>query len=564
MARRSVASILAMIGLAISAGQPIYAAEPPPLNSAEQICAPYLRYSENNTIGTTARSLPSVQALSPAPPPPPSATIAQGSTIVTTGSRIAGFERPAANREAYAGEAVSGVKRVAEAPVSTFAVDVDTGSYANVRRMIGEGRLPPSAAVRTEEMLNYFRYAYPQPQSEETPFTLATELATSPWNENTTILRIGLVGYDLQAEERPAANLVFLVDTSGSMHSMNKLPLVKCSLALAAERLGPEDHVSIVTYAGFTRVLLEPTADKSAVIAAIAGLDAGGSTAGGAALELAYDRARQNLRKGQVNRILLATDGDFNVGITDRDALVDMVERERKAGISLTALGFGTGNFNEAMMEQIADHGNGNYFYIDGPAEAAKVLDDELASTLFTIAKDVKIQVEFNPAYISEYRLLGYENRALEEQDFANDAVDAGEIGAGHQVTALYEIVPAGMTGWMPERRYGGNQRPQASGDGTSELAMVRLRYKLPDGDRSMLLERAIPAEALRRAGPPTGDLAFAIAVAGYGQKMRGDTHLGEWSFSDSARLAENTVRDALREQFVSLAKAAAELDPAR
>lgn len=561
MARLMAAPVLAMV---FTPAPQAIAAEPDRVSAtvrdAEAICAPFLNEPIREPTGI-------------APYPAASPGMAVRGTVMAEGLPAAGAGRvirpappprpfPRTDRETYAGEPVSGVMRVAEAPVSTFAADVDTGSYANVRRMIGEKRLPPSAAVRTEEMLNYFRYSYPLPQGPGTPFTISADLAKSPWNARTTILRIGLAGYELPAEERPAANLVFLVDTSGSMRSRDKLPLVKCSLALTAHRLRPEDRVAIVTYSGSSRVVLEPTSDKHAVIAAISELDAGGSTAGGAAIERAYGEARKNFRAGQVNRILLATDGDFNVGITNREALIDMVEREREAGISLTALGFGTGNLNEAMMEQIADHANGNYFYIDGPAEAAKVLDDELASTLFTIAKDVKIQVEFNPAHVSEYRLLGYENRALDEEDFSNDNVDAGEIGAGHQLTALYEIVPAGVQGWLPERRYAANRRPEAEGDENGEMAMIRLRYKLPDGERSMLVERAVPAEALHRAGPAAGDMGFAIAVAGYGQKLRGDDHLGQWRFADSARLASPAANNALRQQFVELAQAAEALDP--
>jgi Ca-activated chloride channel family protein len=571
---KAMVSLAAMIAAASSWALPASAAEAGHFRSAEEICAPYLGGSIFEPTGVSGRSTATVTGRrTSAPPPalvipraaPPPVQVTTGNARAAPPQALILPRRPqpvAADREAYAGLPVSEIRRVADAPVSTFGVDVDTGSYANMRRMIGEGRLPPSAAVRTEEMLNYFRYAYPKPQQRNEPFSIDVDVALSPWNDDTRILRIGLSGYDLPRQQRPAANLVFLIDTSGSMNSMDKLPLVQCSLALTAERLGPRDRVSIVTYAGFTRVLLEPTGDKEAIIAAIAGLNASGSTAGGSALELAYDQARKHLRDGQVNRILLATDGDFNVGVTDRDALVDFVEREREAGISLTALGFGTGNLNDAMMEQIANHGNGNYFYIDGPAEAAKVLDDELASTLFTIAKDVKVQVEFNPAYVAEYRLLGYENRALEEQDFANDMVDAGEIGAGHQVTALYEIVPAGAQGWTSERRYEANQRPVGSGDENGELAVVRLRYKLPDGDRSVLLERPVQANGLRHARQPTGDLAFAVAVAGYGQKLREDKYLGRWSFTDSAELARGAADTALRKEFVSLAERAAKMDP--
>ena len=490
----------------------------------------------------------------PPPPPPPPA-------VRTASMPAPPLPRP--NTERYEGEPVSRIARVAEQPVSTFSVDVDTGSYANVRRMLGEGRLPPSDAVRTEEMLNYFRYDYPRPASPDTPFTVTTDMAQTPWNDATTMLRIGLAGYDLPREDAPTANLVFLVDTSGSMQAMDKLPLVQCALALTAERLRPQDRVSIVTYAGTTRVALEPTNDKAKVIDAIDGLNARGATAGGAAIELAYETARENFREGQVNRIMLATDGDFNVGITDPEALIDLVEREREAGVSLTALGFGTGNYNEAMMEQIANHGNGNYFYIDGPMEAAKVLDDELTATLFTIAKDVKIQVEFNPAHIAEYRLIGYENRALEEEDFANDAVDAGEIGAGHQVTALYELVPTGAKGWTPERRYEANKRASATGSKAAEMAVIRLRYKLPDGDESMLIERVVPASALRRVGKADGDMAFALAVAGYGQKLRGDRYLNGWQFADSVALARRAeAANVWREGFLTLAQRASELQP--
>ena len=565
---------LAALGMATTPAIPVQmarAAQSDPVPSADDICAPHLEMREYGddtanivVTGAVLRS-PEMAPPSPSPPPPPPPPPATGvqappAPVVVTAQRIARVQ--AENRERYDGAPVSGIERVAETPVSTFSVDVDTGSYANVRRMIGEGRLPPSAAVRTEEMLNYFRYDYPRPQTDAVPFTVSADVAHTPWNGDTRILRIGLAGYDLPQAERPAANLVFLVDTSGSMQSMDKLPLVKCALALTAERLAPDDRVSIVTYAGSTRVALEPTSDKRKVIDAIGELTARGSTAGGAAIELAYDQARKNFRKGQVNRILLSTDGDFNVGITDRDSLIDMVEREREAGISLTTLGFGTGNYNEAMMEQIADHGNGNYFYIDGPAEAAKVLDDELASTLFTIAKDVKIQVEFNPAYVAEYRLLGYENRALEEEDFSNDEVDAGEIGAGHQVTALYEVVPVGAKGWLPERRYAANQRSEAAGAHSGEMAQIRLRYKLPDGEQSSLVEQIVFAAAMQNAATADGDMAFAIAVAGYGQKLRGDTHLNGWRFADSADLAKNGADGPLRDQFRALAAKAETLEP--
>ena len=532
------------------------------LDSGQNIVVTGTRASRSNQNASSPVAV-SEQAASRVAPPPPPPPPPPPSRAVRPASMPAPPVQPGPNTERYDGEPVSRIARVADQPVSTFSIDVDTGSYANVRRMLQEGRMPPSDAVRTEEMLNYFRYDYPRPASLDEPFTVSTDMAQTPWNDSTKMLRIGLAGYDLPREDAPTANLVFLVDTSGSMRAMDKLPLVQCALALTAERLRPQDRVSIVTYAGTTRVALQPTSDKAKVIEAIDGLLAGGSTAGGAAIELAYKTARENFREGQVNRIMLATDGDFNVGVTDRDALVDMVEREREAGVSLTALGFGTGNYNEAMMEQIANHGNGNYFYIDGPMEAAKVLDDELTATLFTIAKDVKIQIEFNPAHIAEYRLIGYENRALEEEDFDNDQVDAGEIGAGHQVTALYELVPTGAKGWTPERRYPANQRPQATGSLNGEMAVVRLRYKLPDGDQSMLIERVIPVAALRSAGAASGDMAFALAVASYGQKLRGDRYLGSWNFSDSAALAGKADKnDTWRDGFLALTKRASDLQP--
>ena len=452
---------------------------------------------------------------------------------------------------------MASVQAVADAPVSTFGVDVDTGSYANVRRFLNDGRMPPQAAVRTEELLNYFRYDYPRPTDRSRPFSVSADMTTTPWNANTRLLRVGLRGYDVARSERPAANLVFLVDVSGSMMSPDKLPLVKCSLALLAERLTPRDRVSIVVYAGAAGRVLDPTSDRNRVQAVLGRLQAGGSTAGAQGLELAYKTAEENRIEGGINRVVLATDGDFNVGVSNTEALVDMVERQRAEGIQLTTLGFGTGNYNEAMMEQIADHGNGNYSYIDSPREAQKVLDQELSSTLFTIAQDVKIQVEFNPAYVAEYRLIGYENRALREEDFSNDRVDAGDIGAGHQVTALYEIVPAGSQGWLPQRRYEANRR---TGEGTasSEMAHLRLRYKLPGESQSRLIEQPLAAGLIRSARAPAGDTAFAAAVAAYGQLLRGDTNLGRFTFADARVLAQRArLGDYWRREFVRLIDAA-------
>ena len=560
----------------------------------DAICAPFIqgfgsRHEDMINALPAARAQrpgPSASAAAPppppppAPPPPPPGSAAEQS-IAVTGSRVPqpnlqssspitvvggpsspqGVPQPRpwidSNRERYAGEEVAQVQAVADAPVSTFGVDVDTGSYSNVRRMLNEGQRPPQAAVRTEELLNYFRYDYPAPEERSRPFSITTDMTTTPWNSDTRLLRVGLRGYDLPRRGRPPANLVFLVDVSGSMQSVDKLPLVQCSLALLATRLAPRDRVAIVVYAGAAGLVLPSTSSRDDVVESLKRLTAGGATAGAAGIQLAYQTARANMIEGGINRVILATDGDFNVGITNNETLVDMVEREREAGITLTTLGYGTGNYNEAMMEQIADHGNGNYAYIDSPREAQKVLDQELASTLFTIAQDVKIQVEFNPAYVSEYRLIGYENRLLAEQDFDNDAVDAGDIGAGHQVTALYEIVPVGSRGWLPDRRYPANRR-ETNGIGNNELAFLRLRYKLPGQQQSRLIEQPVHAGLVRSARAPAGDTAFVAAVAAYGQLLRGDTHMGGFTFSDARSLAQRaSARDYWRREFIGLTERA-------
>ena len=456
------------------------------------------------------------------------------------------------NTERYAGKDVAAIQSVASAPVSTFSIDVDTGSYANVRRFLTKGDRVPADAVRTEEMINYFRYDYPRPQSSETPFSITTDVARTPWNAETRLLRIGLRGYDVQGTTRPAANLVFLVDVSGSMEDPDKLPLVKTALSGLADRLRPDDRVSIVVYAGAAGMVLAPTANKDYVKAALSCLDAGGSTAGAEGIELAYEVARKNFRQGGINRVFLATDGDFNVGLSDDKALKALVERNRESGITLTTLGFGSGNYNDAMMEQIADVGNGNYVYIDSAAEARKVLEDELSATLVTIAKDVKIQVEFNPAHVKQYRLIGYENRALAEEDFRNDAVDAGDMGAGHQVTALYEIVPAGAGGWLQDRRYEGNRDAPAPAGSPVEAAYVKLRYKLPHAAASREISQAVPVSTFAAARAPRGDMAFATAVAAYGQKLRGDKYLGRYGWADIAALARPAQGDT-RAEFVRL-----------
>lgn len=462
------------------------------------------------------------------------------------------------DRERYDGKDVAAIKAVAAEPVSTFSVDVDTGSYANARRFLNMGQLPPMGAVRTEEMINYFRYDYAAPANRGTPFSLTTDMARTPWNANTRLLRVGINGYDLPKKSQPPTNLVFLVDVSGSMNSQDKLPLVKQSLSQLAGHMTAKDKVSIVVYAGAAGVVLPATSNPDQVKAALDRLSAGGSTAGGQGLQLAYQIAKDNFIKGGVNRVMLATDGDFNVGVQSRDGIEQIVKANREQGITLSTLGFGTGNYNEAMMERIADVGNGNYSYIDGIEEAQKVLSDEMAGTIFTIAKDVKIQVEFNPAVVKEYRLIGYENRILREEDFDNDKVDAGDIGSGHQVTALYEIVPANAKGWLPDRRYDANKAASKPGN-PAELAWLKLRYKMPDGDTSKLIERAVPSSMIAAAKAPTGDMAFATAVAAYGQKLRGDDMVAGLSWDAVRALAGNQWQPS-RKQFITLVDKAAAL----
>lgn len=465
------------------------------------------------------------------------------------------------NREQYQKLADNPLHAVAETPVSTFSIDVDTGSYANVRRFLNGGQLPPQEAVRLEELVNYFSYAYPLPKGD-VPFGVHTELAVTPWNSESRLLRIAIKASDLRVEELPAANLVFLVDVSGSMDRRDGLPLVQSTLKLLVEQLRAQDKVSLVVYAGSSSVVLEPTAgsDKAKIRRAIEQLTAGGSTAGESGIQLAYQQAQQGFIDGGINRILLATDGDFNVGISDFETLKQLAADKRKTGVSLTTLGFGTDNYNEQLMEQLADAGDGNYAYIDNLREARKVLVDQLSSTLATVASDVKIQVEFNPAQVSEYRLLGYENRALKREDFSNDKVDAGEIGAGHSVTALYEVVPVGGKGWLEPLRY---QAAAKTDRKAGELAWLRIRYKAPGRDVSKLLEQPIQASDVPAISQASEDLRFVAAVAAFAQQLKGEKYTGRFSLADSAELARNAKGDdrfGLRAEFVQLVELAQSL----
>lgn len=561
-------AVMAVAGLALTSAAPSLDARsiarpapPHPVN-----CSIFSRINDDSYANRRTGALRAAPSMAPPPPPPKS------SQIVTTGKAVASgamaaersmapypYPRPLPypqarpqDRERYDGKDVASIKRVADEPVSTFAVDVDTGSYSNVRRFLNEGHLPPEAAVRTEEMINYFGYDYQRPQSRETPFSVSTDISTTPWNDSSRLLRIGLRGYDVDSNERPRANLVFLVDVSGSMNSQDKLPLVKSTLTALANELRSDDRVSIVVYSGTVGLLLAPTSNKDHVKQAVDCLSASGSTAGGDALKLAYSTARGNFLDGGINRIIMATDGDFNVGTSNTDELKKYVAKQRESGVTLTMLGYGSGNIRDELMEGIANVGNGNYAYIDSAMEARKVLGSELSSTLFTIAKDVKIQIEFNPAHVKEYRLIGYENRLLAEEDFANDKIDAGDIGAGHQVTALYEVMPTSASGWLPERRYPANRVVERQPDFNGEMAQVKLRYKLPDSDKSRLITRSIASRDLRSASRPSGDMAFAVAVAAFGQKLRGDKYLGDYDFRNIGLLSGNGG-DYWRQEFRKL-----------
>lgn len=467
------------------------------------------------------------------------------------------------NRENYAVIERNSVTLTRDNPVSTFSVDVDTGAYANVRRFLNNDQLPPQDAVRVEELINYFDYDYPTPDSSDVPFSVNTELSRAPWSDN-WLLQIGLKGYEVPVADRPAANLVFLLDVSGSMNSANKLPLLKKSFRLLTQQLNERDRISIVVYAGASGVVLEPTAgdNQRAISRALRQLQAGGSTNGAAGIRLAYQLAEEAFIEDGINRIVLATDGDFNVGTVDFEALKDLAERKRQSGVSLTTLGFGSGNYNDHLMEQLADAGNGNYAYIDSQKEARKVLVNEITSTLHTIAKDVKIQIEFNPAVVAEYRLIGYENRALNREDFINDRVDAGEIGAGHTVTALYELVPVSSSSRsVHPLRYQAEKRTQ-TGDlsAQSEIGFIRLRYKQPHGDISTEIGTPVRLSTLQSLEDSTDNLRFSAAVAAFGQLLCGDVHTGRYGFDDVEQLARGAIdRDphGYRHEFVDLVNTA-------
>ena len=461
------------------------------------------------------------------------------------------------------------VKVTAEESVSTFSIDVDTASYSFMRGEIMRGVLPQKDAVRVEEMINYFPYDYAGPADRETPFLANVQIIPTPWNANTRLMRIGIKGYALSEAEKPRSNLVFLIDTSGSMNSPDKLPLLVNSFRLLLDSLDPDDTVAIVTYAGSAGTVLEPTkvAEAGKILASLERLHAGGSTAGAEGIRQAYQLAEQSFDAEGVNRVILATDGDFNVGITDMDELQGFIERKRNTGVLLSVLGFGHGNLNDALMQTLAQNGNGQAAYIDTLSEARKALVEEAGSTLFPIAKDVKIQIEFNPAAVSEYRLIGYETRMLAREDFNNDKIDAGEIGSDHTVTALYEITPVGSDGQLVDGlRYKPAATPEVN---PSEFGFLKIRYKAPGGDISKLIETPITRSAEVEADEGRAmESRFAAAVAGFGQLLRGGSYLGEFSYDDVIALAQGAKADdpfGYRAEFINLvrlAKSAAALEP--
>lgn len=473
------------------------------------------------------------------------------------------------NTEAYDAIAENPFLAAAQNPLSTFSVDVDTASYANVRRMLNGRQMPPAGAVRIEEFVNYFSYDYPQPEGD-VPFSVNVEIAGCPWTPGHKLARIGLKGREIELEDRPPTNLVFLLDVSGSMSAPNKLPLVKSAMVLLLDRLDENDTVAIAVYAGASGLVLPPTTadQKLTILSALDALEAGGSTNGGEGIRLAYETAAGSFIKDGANRVILCTDGDFNVGVTNQSDLVDLIQEKAAGGVFLSVLGFGMGNYKDSTLEKLADKGNGNYAYIDTHAEARKVLVEQLTGTLITIAKDVKVQVDFNPARVQSYRLIGYENRMLRAEDFEDDKKDAAEIGAGHTVTALYELVPVGAefpAGAVTPSKY---QQPGelAEAAQSDEIMTVRLRYKAPDADESQAFDVAM-ADSDVDFGAASEGFQFAAAVAGFGMLLRGSQHAGGATLDAVHEIAASSLGEdphGYRREFLKLVEQADELQPER
>jgi Ca-activated chloride channel family protein len=525
---------------------------------AHKSAAPAMHRAQGYTVGGNAAS---------APPPQVSALrtngAAQGLIVVAPEMQAPGFQ--AEGDDKFQRFELNPIKFTANEAdrVSTFSVDVDTASYSFVRRMLNAARLPQKDAVRVEEMINYFDYAWPKAHERALPFEPTIAVSDSPWNKGRKLVHIGIKGYDVPREKTPDVNLVLLLDVSGSMDSPDKLPLAIQSMELLLSSLKPTDTVGIVVYAGAAGKVLDPTpvSDKQKIVGALRELTPGGSTAGAEGIELAYQLAEKHFRKGGVNRVLLATDGDFNVGIDSTDELKGFVERKRKSGIMLSVLGFGQGNYRDELAQALAQNGNGVAAYIDTLSEAQKVLVQESSGALFTIAKDVKIQVEFNPATVAEYRLVGYETRALKREDFNNDAVDAGDVGSGHTVTAIYEIAPAGSGAMSVDPlRYADEKAAASKETSRNEYGFVKIRYKLPNEDTSRLLSRPIPLETGRLSALVQREVQFSTAVAGFAQLLRGGAHTGGLTYDDVLAQAQASKGDdpyGYRTEFVQLVRKA-------
>ncbi len=556
------------------------------------------------SLNGTARTTPSAKMLIPAAPQiafdgstlsvgpsgsaaaPPSSTARIGRQFSKysyesrpmAARRVRGNDRPAPDtyrdqgRDNFESVISNPVKVASEEPVSTFSIDVDTASYAFMRASLNANHLPQKNAVRVEELINYFAYDYAKPRDRSVPFKPTVSVFPAPWNQTNKLVHIGIKGFELASGEKPHSNLVFLLDTSGSMNAPNKLPLLRNSMKLLLESLKPDDTVAIVTYAGSAGTVLEPTPvkERAKIVRALDNLHAGGSTAGAEGIRQAYELAQANFDEAGVNRVILATDGDFNVGITDRQELKSFVERKRETGVFLSVLGFGMGNYNDALMQTLAQNGNGAAAYIDNLNEARKVLVQEASSTLFTIAKDVKIQVEFNPKAVAEYRLIGYETRLLNREDFKNDKVDAGDIGSGHSVTAIYEITPRGSGSRLVGNLRYQNNAGNSNASGTNgEYAFLKVRYKLPEAQTSKLIKLPITrAMEYKTAEAAPAEARFAASVAAFGQILTGGRYTGSYSYDDVVSLAQAAKgRDdfGYRAEFINLvrlAKSASALEP--
>ena len=519
-------------------------------------------YSRNIVMGSTSLSKSKARVMSLESPAYTSPKIRQLSMPVPERvERYDAFQDSRGDKFQHVEE--NAIKLVSKDPVSTFSIDVDTASYSYVRKRLSIGQLPPKGAVRIEEMVNYFDYAWPMPATRKTPFKPTVAVTDSPWTAGNKLVHIGIKGYEMDAAETPRSNLVFLLDVSGSMSSANKLPLVKNALRMLLNNLKPDDTVGIVVYAGAAGTVLEPTPvkNKAKILAALSNLSAGGSTAGGQGIKLAYALAEANFDKTAVNRIMLATDGDFNVGMTSMDELQGLVERKRKSGVFLSILGFGRGNWNDQLTQTLAQNGNGVVAYIDTLSEARKVLVEEASSTLFTIAKDVKIQVEFNPSKVAEYRLVGYETRALKREDFNNDAVDAGDIGSGHTVTAIYEITPVGASGRkIDDSRYQVAKTIKSESDFKGEYGFLKIRYKLPESDTSTLITQAITTAQVDMNAVVKNEANWATAVATFSQLLRGSKFTGKVNYDTVIELAQKSKgKDEFgyRAEFISLVRLA-------